>query len=195
MCSWCWGFTPVIAAIHDAYREQFRVALIMGGLRPGTKTPMSPQSREEILHHWHQVHERTGQSFTFEGAMPEGFVYDTEPPSRAVIVVNELKPAATFPYFKSVQSAFYTQQWDVTRTEVLAVLAEQQQLPVEPFLERFGSEEAHNRTQLSFYRTRQAGVTGFPTVVLQRGEDYSLLTTGYRSFEDLKPQIETWLAG
>ena len=96
---------------------------MLGGLRPGTTEPMSAKSREEILHHWRDVHEMTGQAFTFEGVMPDGFVYDTEPPSRAVITVAELLPEAIFPYFKSVQEAFYTKQQDITHTRTLATLA------------------------------------------------------------------------
>jgi putative protein-disulfide isomerase len=194
MCSWCWGFAPVVSAIRETYGDRLTVSLIMGGLRPGTTEVVTPQFREEILHHWHQVHERTGQSFDFEGAMPEGFVYDTEPPSRAVIAVSELAPDVTFPYFKSVQSAFYTQRWDVTRAEALAVLAERQGIALEPFLERFNSEDARRKTRQHFYQSREAGVTGFPTVILQRSEDYSLLTVGYRPFDDLRPQLDAWLA-
>ncbi len=124
MCSWCWGFSPVIDAIKETYADQVKVALMLGGLRPGTTEPMTTALRDEILHHWHEVQRRTGQAFVFENAMPAGFVYDTEPPSRAVIAVAEINPEATFPYFKSVQAAFYTQSQDVTQAQTLTTLAE-----------------------------------------------------------------------
>ena len=87
MCSWCWGFAPVISAIKEAYADRLKGALVLCGLRPGTTEPMTAALREEILHHWHEVHRRTGQPFIFDDAMPAGFVYDTEPPSRAVVAV------------------------------------------------------------------------------------------------------------
>ena len=77
MCSWCWGFSPVVEALREEYRPRLKIALVMGGLRPGTTEAISASSRDDILHHWRQVHERSGQPFHFEGAMPEGFVYDT----------------------------------------------------------------------------------------------------------------------
>ena len=40
MCSWCWGFAPVINAIRGRYGERLPVRLIVGGLRPGTTEPM-----------------------------------------------------------------------------------------------------------------------------------------------------------
>lgn len=100
MCSWCWGFTPVISAIREQYQDRLGFELIMGGLRPGTTEPVTPQFRDEILHHWREVHRRSGQPFRFDGALPDGFIYDTEPPSRAAIAVAELNPSLAFPYFK-----------------------------------------------------------------------------------------------
>jgi putative protein-disulfide isomerase len=194
MCSWCWGFAPVISAIKEAYAEQLKVALLLGGLRPGTTEPMTAALREEILHHWHEVQRRTGQPFTFEDAMPEGFVYDTEPPSRAVVAVAEINPDATFPYFKSVQAAFYVHRQNVTQAQTLATLAESHHIPALQFLERFHAAEVKAKTRMHFQQTQQAGVRGFPTVLLQDASGPTLLTHGYRPFEELRPVIEAWLA-
>lgn len=194
MCSWCWGFAPVISAIHDAYSDRVKIALMLGGLRPGTTEPVTALFREEILHHWHEVHRRTGQPFRFDGAMPDGFVYDTEPPSRAVIVVSEINPQAIFPYFKSLQEAFYAQQQNITQAETLAALAAEHHIEADQFLERFLSEEARKKTQSNFQITQQAGVRGFPTAVLQTEKSGKLLTNGYRPFEELRPVMDAWLA-
>jgi protein-disulfide isomerase-like protein with CxxC motif len=48
-------------------------------------------------------------------------------------------------------------------------------------------------TASDFFRSQSMGVTGFPTVVLRTDEKLSLLTAGFRSFEDLKPQLDDWL--
>ncbi|HEX9812969.1 MAG TPA: DsbA family protein, partial [Burkholderiales bacterium] len=118
MCSWCWGFAPVLSAIMDTYEDRLQLALMMGGLRPGTTQPMPAPMRAEILHHWEEVRRRSGQPFRFDGALPVGFVYDTEPACRAVVAMLELDRAAAFPYFKSIQSAFYAEGKDVTQPAV-----------------------------------------------------------------------------
>ena len=125
MCSWCWGFSPVIEAVREQYRDRMKIALMLGGLRPGVTIPMLQTECDEILHHWQEVQVRSGQAFSFEGAPTVGFVYDTEPASRAVISVGALEADITFPYFKSVQAAFYVAQRDVTQGEVLADLAQE----------------------------------------------------------------------
>ncbi len=194
MCSWCWGFAPVMTAILDMYQEELQLALVMGGLRPGTLEPVAAQFRAETLHHWQEVQQRTGQSFTFEGAMPDGFVYDTEPPSRAVVVVAELQPEARFRYFKSVQAAFYVEQQDVTRPETLATLAHEHNVDKTEFLERFESEDIKRRTQMHFDQTYQAGIRGFPAAILQNDAGFTLLAYGYAPLEELTPKVDAWLA-
>jgi putative protein-disulfide isomerase len=195
MCSWCWGFAPVISAIREACRDRVKVALMLGGLRPGTTEPITPRFRDELLYHWHEVHARSGQPFLFDGALPDDFVYDTEPPSRAVVAMGDLKPEATFPYFKAIQGAFYAEQRDVTRPEVLLALAEGQGVDGTAFLELFESDAMREKTLRHFRMSRQAGVRAFPTVIMQDEAGPKLLTNGYRPFDELRPGIESWLEG
>jgi putative protein-disulfide isomerase len=194
MCSWCWGFTTVIEEIETAYRDRLTVTMVMGGLRPGTTAPMAPAQREEILHHWQEVHRRTGQAFRFEGALPEGFVYDTEPPSRAVVAMAAINPAATRTYFERVQAAFYMEGRDVTQPVVLAALAADCGVEVDRFEQVFNSADTKARTREEFVQVYRWGVRGFPTVLLQHAGGVRLLTHGYRPFEELQPILDDWLA-
>ena len=193
MCSWCWGFSAIIETIRSTYDDKINIALMLGGLRPGTTDLMTTRMRDEILHHWHEVQKMSGQSFTFENAMPEGFVYDTEPASRAVLTVAELDSSKIFSYFRSIQSAFYVDQVDVTQAENLAGLASLQGLQSEKFMEFFQSDILKQKTLQHFEGTRQAGVRGFPSMVIQRGTDFKFITKGYRPFDELKLLIEEWL--
>lgn len=185
MCSWCWGFSPVISRIKETYADQIRISLNLGGLRPGTTEPISTELREEILHHWHEVHRLTGQPFLFDNAMPEGFVYDTEPPSRAVLSFAKLQPENTLSYFSAIQSAFYTQGLDVTQEDVLAKLASDFSADPAAFQTLFTSDELRSLTLEHFKRSRQAGVQGFPTLIWQQGKEIETLSRGYRPWEQM----------
>ncbi len=190
MCSWCWGFAPTIAAIRQRYAEQLTIAIILGGLRPGTTQPIANQQREEILGHWHNVQRMTGQPFLFEGAMPEGFIYDTEPACRGVVTVSTLAPALTFSFFSAIQQAFYTQQIDVTQPDNLMQIAANLGITAEQFLRVFSSDAIKQKTLANFGKTKQWSITGFPSLVLQNNENYQLLTIGYCPAERLYPQID-----
>jgi putative protein-disulfide isomerase len=193
MCSWCWGFSPVIEAVRDAYRERLKIALVLGGLRPGTATPMTAAAREETLHHWHQVHERSGQPFRFEHALPDGFIYDTEPASRAVVTAGGLDPANIFAMFKAVQTAFYAEGRDVTQADVLAELAAGLGIDAAKFSSAFDSDAARAKTRAHFAQSRKAGVRGFPTLILQRGDQLDRITDGYLPLDTVRAGLDRLL--
>ena len=194
MCSWCWGFSPAIERARLEYDGRLKFEWLLGGLRPGTKTPLPEAQREEILGHWRAVHHRTGQPFRFEDAMPEGFVYDTEPASRAVVAVSIMDAAMVFPFFKSVQSAFYAEGQNVTVPEVLVRLAGAAGLDEQRFLRIFESDTAKSRTLEHFQEARRRGVSGFPAVMLQGSQGYALLARGYCPYETLRSRLDAWLA-
>lgn len=195
MCSWCWGFAPVIDAIREHSRGRLKVALILGGLRPGTTVAMQAKERADILHHWHEVHAMTGQPFRFDDALAEGFVYDTEPASRAVVAMAQLDQEAVFPLFQAIQAAFYAEGRDVTQPRQLAELAASLGADKADFMAAFESAGAREKTRANFQMARRLGVRGFPTVVLQQDGRHQLLNSGYRPWAELQPAIEAWLAG
>lgn len=193
MCSWCWGFTPVIETVRDAYRDRIKIALVLGGLRHDT-APMTAAGRDEILHHWHEVNVRTGQPFRFEQALPQGFVYDTEPACRAVAVIGGIDPALTFPLFKAIQHAFYAEGRDVTQSAVLADLATKLGVDREAFRQAFDSDAARSKTQAHFKQARQAGVRGFPALILQRDAQLHAISHGCQPLETVRAALDAGLS-
>jgi putative protein-disulfide isomerase len=193
MCSWCWGFSSVIEAVREAYHEHLKIALVLGGLRPGTVTPMTAEARNDILHHWHQVHERSGQPFRFEHALPDGFIYDTEPASRAVVTAGGLDPTHIFAMFKAIQTAFYAEGRDVTQPAVLAELAADLGIDATAFLAAFDSDAARARTRAHFAQSRKAGVHGFPTLILQRGEQLDHIVDGWQPLDSVRAELDRLL--
>lgn len=194
MCSWCWGFSPVIARIKEEFSDRIAISLVLGGLRPGTVEPMSAELRDEILHHWHEVHRLTGQEFLFDNAMPEGFIYDTELASRAVLTFGKLQPGDTLAYFSAIQSAFYTQGLDVTQEKVLLELASHFSVNPQAFQELFASEDLRALTQEHFKRSRQAGVQGFPSLIWQQEKQIETLSRGFLPWEKISELLSQRLA-
>lgn len=193
MCSWCWGFAPVAQALIDqAEVAGVHTHIVVGGLRSGGAA-LEPTTRDYILEHWHAVHDATGQPFEFEGALPAGFVYDTEPACRAIVAVRELAPDLAWPLVKLIQQAFYTRCLDVTQPAALAVLAEQAGVPRIEFVEAFDSDRRVQTTQADFVWAQGLGIAGFPTLLAERDGQLALLTNGYRSLPELAPLLARWL--
>lgn len=154
---------------------------------------MTQQFRDDILHHWHEVQEKTGATFKFEGAMPDGFIYNTEIPSRAIITVSEILPDETFPFYRTVQEAFYRDGIDVTSDKELVALARRHNVAADQFLEIFNSDDARVKTNGHFKKAREFGVRGFPTIILQKDERYHLVSNGYRSLQDVRSALDPLL--
>jgi putative protein-disulfide isomerase len=191
MCSWCWGFSPVIDQVRNRFGEKLPMRLLMGGLRPGTDEPMSFGVKADIREHWQHVRKASGQPFDFAFFERDGFVYDTEPPSRAVVVMRRLDPDRVFDYFKNVQEAFYAKNLDVTDPAVLSGMAADIGLDREAFTADFKAGQTVTETWRDFEISRRLGITGFPTLLAGSNEGgYEIITAGYRPWEKVKEEIE-----
>ncbi|UFH50737.1 DsbA family protein [Pseudomonas sp. KNUC1026] len=193
MCSWCWGFAPVAQALFEqAANAGVAVQLVMGGLRAGG-AGLDDTTRDYILQHWHAVQAATGQPFRFEGALAEGFVYDTEPACRAVVTVRALAEDLAWPMARRIQQAFYAEGQDVTHASVLVALAEEVGVPRIEFADAFDAQAQVDATAADVAWARDLGIAGFPTLLAQHGTPLALLTNGYQPLEALKPLLAAWL--
>ena len=194
MCSWCWGFSPVIDSVRDHFGGKLPVRLLLGGLRPGTTEAMDEATKSMISEHWGHVQERTGQPFDFAFFDRERFVYDTEPPSRAIVAARQNSLDTAFDLIKRIQSAFYAENGDVTDRDILGDLAVESGMDREAFAELFDSEEMKQETLDDFAASRRAGINGFPALIAgSDSEGYEVITIGYRPWEEVEPLITSWL--
>ncbi|MFD2999090.1 DsbA family protein [Pontibacter toksunensis] len=185
MCSWCYGFAPVIKKIVTEQEDTMQFKLVMGGLRPGTEQPLDEQMKASIEQHWQDVEKVSGQPIDYTFFEREKFIYDTEPGCRAVVTVRYLKPEAEFEMLEEVQSAFYAKNQDVTNENVLAAIAGKFDIEAEAFLERFNSEEMKEKTQQDFIIARHLQANAFPSLYLLNGTSVHLLSRGYRTYDGM----------
>ena len=195
MCSWCWGFSPVIEAISQRFGPSLPIRLIMGGLRPWTKEPMTAQERSDVRSHWQHVYEASGQPFDFTFFERERFIYDTEPASRAVVVLRRRGAAMGIAALRRIHRAFYAENCDVTDASTLADLAAEFGMNRAEFRDAFDSEAAREETRGDFAIAQSAGVRGFPTLIAGKGDDnpYAVVTRGFQPGAHLLPALEQWL--
>ncbi|HEY8571202.1 DsbA family protein [Phenylobacterium sp.] len=194
MCSWCYGFSTVIAAVRKAFGPALPIRTVMGGLRPGTEEPITPEARATITSHWKHVREATDLPFD-ERVLAEGFVYDTDPAARAVVVARREDPEIALTYLLRAQQAFYAQARDVTKGDVLADLAEEVGLDRVDFIAQWESEAARQETWRDYAISQRAGVTGFPTLVAGPNEEgvFGVVTRGYAPPEQVVAVLKDWI--
>jgi len=193
MCSWCWGFSPVLEELMRQYQGQMSFQLMVGGLRPGNTERFDNSRRGSILQHWHAVQERTGQPFNFEFQMGPTFTYDTEPASRAIVVVRQLVPRKEWTFLKDIQVAFYVNNADVTKMEILEGLAVKSGVDGSLFRQAFQDSQMKEAVWTEFDQAREMGVSGFPALLAKQGQSVSMLMYGYQDVETLRPLIDKFL--
>ena len=195
MCSWCWGFSPVVEALQAETKGMLPIHVIMGGLRTGTTAPMTESMKATIREHWEHVEALSGQPFDFRFFDRDGFVYDTEPACRAVVAVRRLDPAAALPFLRCVQYRFYGKNGDVTDPAILADTAGAAGIDRAAFDDMFSDSTTLEVTAWDFDTARRLGVTGFPALIAQDDGAAAYLTQGYQPWADLAPIVNGWLAG
>ncbi len=194
MCSWCWGFSPVFERVHRDCADRFEVALVMGGLRPGTTEPLDEGTKATIREHWEHVHEMSGQPFDFAFFERTDFKYDTEPACRAVVAARELQPGSEFSMLRAVHQAFYAENRDVTDAGMLCDVAEAEGFERRAFQSHFEDQKTRLATGNDFSLTHSTGIQGFPALVAGfEDEGLTAITVGYQPFEAIAPAIEHWL--
>lgn len=195
MCSWCYGFAPVMEKLASHFAGRLPVRLVMGGLRAGNRQPMRPQDRDYIRSAWTRVSEASGQPFDFGFFERETFTYDTEPACRAVVAMRRLAPDRALAFKARVSSAFYGHNRDITQDEVLADIGAEAGMDRAAFLAELAGEEARNETFGDFLVAKQSGVEGFPLLAAgSQATGYALVTQGFRPIDGLIEAIEDWLA-
>jgi putative protein-disulfide isomerase len=196
MCSWCYGFSPVVEALRRRYGEVAPIRLVMGGLRPGATQPMPAEARRNLVHHWDEIAALTGQPFDAGLIDRDGFIYDTDPAARAVVLARRTSNDAALDFLKAAHRAFYAEGRDVTDLGVLAYIAAEQGFDRGAFLAALGDEGLKQETWRDYAISQRAGATGFPTLIVGPNADgtYALVTRGYQSADAILPAIDGWLA-
>jgi putative protein-disulfide isomerase len=195
MCSWCYGFAPVISTLAERFEGRTDLKVVMGGLRAGNTAPMRAEDKTYIREAWTRVGAASGQPFDFSFFDRAGFVYDTEPACRAVVTARRLLPRMALPFMGRVAQAFYAENRDMTSLEEIAAVAEEAGFDREEFTTAFLGAEARNETFGDFLAAQELGIQGFPTLIAgSEAKGYALVTNGYRPLGNLLEPLERWWA-
>jgi putative protein-disulfide isomerase len=199
MCSWCYGFSPVMEAIRGHFGDRIEYLLFTGGLRPYNTEPMSQEMRNKLAATYERIGTITGQSFVTTRLMDPDFIYDTEPASRAIVTMRHLKPGDDYSYYLTIQRAFYARGENITRDDVLAEHAAPFGIEREAFLEAFHSEAMKQAVVNDFQIAKRFEIDGFPTLLLHRTDGQNpnallMVGQGYCPAAEAIERIEAGLA-
>lgn len=179
MCSWCWGFHPVLQRVKAALPADLPLRYVMGGLAKDSDEPMPDDVRAYVQNAWREVAARTGATFNWDfwtRCRPRRSTY---PACRAVLCAAAQREDAGPPFFEAVQRAYYQQARNPSDADTLAALAGDLGLDTARFAADLVSPLIDERLQADFALRRRLRVRSFPTLILELDEARTPLAIGY----------------
>jgi len=179
MCSWCWGFAPVIERVARERPDGMALRWVMGGLAPDSDEPMPERVREYVQNAWRAVASRTGAEFNFEfweRCQPRR---STWPACRAVHAAERQGPGRGPEMARAVQRAYYLEARNPSDPETLADVAGEQGLDRDRFAADLASAEVDALLKEDFALAQGLGAQGFPSLLLARNRRAWWITQGW----------------
>lgn len=167
MCSWCWGFRPVLQQLLAALPENIKVIRMLGGLAADTDSPMPEEMQSSLQKTWQAIQERIpGTEFNFDfwtNCAPRRSTY---PACRGVIAARQQDEKYDEAMTYAIQTAYYLHAKNPSDDSTLIELAESIGLDHIEFEQALNSTSTQQILADEIDFNRNLGVQGFPSLVL-----------------------------
>lgn len=198
LCGWCYGMSPVIRRVQQEFAGRVDVSVLCGGMVKDDDMEPISDTWEYLEQSLEEVERITGVRFgaAFKALGEAGeYRYDSEPPSRAIASFRHITqdPARTVAFAHAVQVALFRDGQDLNDPATYHALLAPFGVEVTEFQRRFAAPETARATQQEFAAVARIGVQGFPTSVVQLGEQGYVLARGYQPYEQLRQGLEQLL--
>ena len=168
MCSWCWGFSPVLSALLQKLPDDIKVRRLLGGLAADSDQPMPLEMRTTIEATWRRIQQRIpGTPFNFDFWTQCTPRRSTWPACRAVIAARQQGDAHDERMTRAIQLAYYTQARNPSDTTTLIQLSQELGLDSRAFAGALASESVQQQLLAEIELSRQLHATSFPSLVLK----------------------------
>ncbi len=198
LCGWCYGFSTVIENIVKEYDGKVEVEVISGGLFTGERVGKINDVAAYIKQGAYKfVEERTGVNFGKDflnilfgsGEM----LLDSMYPSIALCIVKDKAPEKQFEFAEILLSAFYKDGLSANNIEGYLKYVEKIGLDKAEFKKAMDLPEYKEAALKEFNSFKSKGLTGMPSLVLEKNGQQQLLGSGYLSFKELDLKLKNEL--
>ena len=192
LCGWCYGAEPLVTAASKV--DGLALRLHAGGLWP-QPTRLPEHTRRYIAQADARVGQMSGQPYG--DAYLNGLLFDPDlvlesrPVVAAVLAAQSLDAGKALPMLRGIQHAHYEQGKHVVREGVLREVAASIGLDAAAFGKAVASVPVDEHIAESRELMNNVGAQGFPTFVLQIGNDWFAVPHG--RFASTPGQFASWL--
>jgi putative protein-disulfide isomerase len=199
-CGWCYGFSPVMNKLVEAF-PGLQIEVLSGGMILPEKPVPIAATAGFIQKAYTTVEEHTGITFGpdylwhINNPDLSDWYPHSEKPAVALCIFKEYYPARQVAFASDLQYALHFEGRDLTDDEAYKHLLEKYSIQPEIFYTKLKSEEYKEQAYYEFQLCKQLQVTGYPCVLLQNSETkFTLLARGYTDYDTLKARLDGALA-
>lgn len=197
LCGWCYGYSGVMKAIYEKYKDDFNFEVISGGMVLGERAGPITNMSALIKSHYPSVEQTTGVKFgaPFLKALDEGGIYlSSEKPSIALSVFKTYQPDKAILFAHALQKALKFEGKDLSEDKTYIELVKDFGINPNEFIEKLNSEEFKQAAYYDFALARQLQVTGYPAAFIKTGEhNFYMIAKGYADLATMELRISNVL--
>jgi putative protein-disulfide isomerase len=193
LCGWCYGFGPSLLKLAENEAQNIPFRVMAGGMITGERVGPIGQIAPYVKTAYKRVEElsgvRFGKAFLDMLFATGETIFDSEPPSRAAIILKEAKPEWALKQAHEIQKIIYEQGLDPNLAASYHTLASENGLDAATFDSKFNDYRYKLAVKDEFDYVAQFGVSGYPSLVYKQNEQYYLLSNGFMPYENLAASL------
>jgi putative protein-disulfide isomerase len=196
-CGWCYGFSKVMTAIAEEYKDRLAFDALSGGMifdeEPRHISAMAGYIGEAYKNVEDLTGVKFGEDFLWHIRNPQDSDWypESTTPAVALCIFKEYLPDDAVAMAADIQYALNYEGRDLTDKEAYRHLLYKYNIPEEDFFTKLKSEEYREKAYYEFALVKQLQVSGFPCVLMQVSDSkFFLLSRGYTDYDTMKERIE-----
>ena len=198
LCGWCYGFGPVIRRFYDTYASDFTFDVLSGGMMTGPRVQPIAESMGYVEQAYKVVEQRTGvrfgEAYLNNILRPGTYVSDSEKPGMALTFFKALLPDQAIPFAGTLQNALYRDGVDLNVNAHYGPLVEPFGIDPDEFVAHLSDAAIKEQTWAEFNLVSRYSISGFPSVIVNTGEQLFLIARGYLPYDQLVANAERSLS-
>lgn len=194
MCSWCYGFRPVLNTLTQKLAEQIKIKYLLGGLAADSELPMSKTMQSNIKSNWQQI-EKTIPNIKFNYEFwkickPRRSTYAA---CRAVIAAKKQNIKFEIKMIEAIQNAYYLYAKNPSDYNILYDISEEVGLIKEQFISDIHSDNVNNDLINQIQHSRSIGANSFPSLFLSVNQNYIPIVLDYNNADIIFEHISSYI--
>ncbi len=194
LCGWCYGFTSVINEFHEKYQNQADFEVISGGMITGERIGPIGEVAPYISWAYKDVEKATGikfgENFLNNTLVNGTAIFTSIPPAIALTIFKEQDPTNSYSFASALQHAIYYEGIEPKNLSAYGRIAAQFNLDSSTFVNKMLEPRYASRAREDFQMSVALGVTGFPSVFVEKDGHYYKISSGYAPLNTLEKNFE-----